>query len=68
MIDDEGLAASFAALTCKPGPFRWQRRLLRRLVDNDLPQVVDIPTGLGKTHVMALLNTGPCSCAIYAVP
>ena len=29
-------------------------RLLRRLLDADLPRVVDIPTGLGKTSVMAL--------------
>ena len=29
-------------------------RLLRRLLDAALPRVVDIPTGLGKTSVMAL--------------
>lgn len=49
---------AFEALTAEDGkghrPFRWQRRLLDRFVDSDLPEVVDIPTGLGKTSVMAL--------------
>ena len=35
-------------------PFRWQLRLLRRLIDGDLPDAIDVPTGLGKTAVMAL--------------
>jgi len=35
-------------------PFRWQQRFLNRLINNDIPEVVDIPTGLGKTSVMAL--------------
>lgn len=35
-------------------PFSWQARLYRRLRDADLPEAVDIPTGLGKTSVMAL--------------
>lgn len=35
-------------------PFRWQKRLLKHLIDEDIPQVVDVPTGLGKTSVMAL--------------
>ena len=35
-------------------PFRWQKRLLKRLLDEDIPQAVDVPTGLGKTSVMAL--------------
>ena len=49
---------AFAALTAEDGdrhsPFRWQMRLLRRLLLADLPQIVDVPTGLGKTAVMAL--------------
>ena len=48
------LAAAFASLTGECGPFRWQLRLLRRLLHTDLPKAVDIPTGLGKTAVMAL--------------
>ena len=51
-------AALFADLTADKGerhlPFRWQKRLLRRLLDADLPQAVDVPTGLGKTSAMAL--------------
>ena len=35
-------------------PFRWQTRLLRRLLDANPPRFVDIPTGLGKTATMAL--------------
>ncbi len=50
--------ATFAALTVENGkgfaPFKWQMRLLRRFMDGDLPNAVDVPTGLGKTAVMAL--------------
>ena len=56
--DDNRLASVFATLTAENGeeypPFRWQSRLLRRFINADLPKVVDIPTGLGKTSVMAL--------------
>ena len=52
------LSAIFEELTSGDGerhrPFRWQTRLLRRLLDADLPRIVDVPTGLGKTSVMAL--------------
>ena len=52
------MAAAFSALTAEDGvghrPFRWQARLLRRLLRADLPNAVDVPTGLGKTAVMAL--------------
>ena len=44
---------AFEALTGH-APFPWQRRLYRRLRDGDLPSAVDIPTGLGKTAVMAI--------------
>ena len=57
-MNEARLSATFATLTSEDGerhpPFRWQMRLLRRLLDADLPRVVDIPTGLGKTSVMAL--------------
>jgi len=43
----------FAALM-GPKPFRWQRRLFERLVKGDLPSALDLPTGLGKTSVMAI--------------
>ena len=57
-MNEAHLSATFAELTSEDGerhePFRWQTRLLQRLLDANLPRVVDIPTGLGKTSVMAL--------------
>ncbi len=54
----DSLADLFATLTADKGerhrPFRWQRRLLERLRQGELPEAVDVPTGLGKTAVMAL--------------
>ena len=44
---------SFKVLTGHPC-FPWQRRLFESLRKGDLPSAVDIPTGLGKTAVMAL--------------
>ena len=44
---------AFEALTGH-APFPWQRRLFDRLLTGDLPPAVDIPTGLGKTAVMAI--------------
>src|SRR5690606_7439899 len=35
-------------------PFPWQQALLERFVDGRLPRAIDIPTGLGKTAVMAV--------------
>lgn len=35
-------------------PFRWQQRLYDRFVVGDLPTALDLPTGLGKTSVMAI--------------
>ena len=49
---------SFARLTAEHGrhfePFRWQCRLFDLLLGGEIPGAVDIPTGLGKTAVMAL--------------
>lgn len=44
------------ALELKPeeSPFPWQEDLLARMLDGRIPQVVDIPTGLGKTATMAI--------------
>ena len=44
---------AFSTLTGHP-PFPWQRRLFEVLSKNELPPAVDIPTGLGKTAVMAI--------------
>lgn len=35
------------------GPFPWQRRLFHLLCKGSVPRAVDIPTGLGKTTVIA---------------
>ena len=54
VCSERRFAAAFAALTGECGPFRWQLRLLRRMLGANLPKAVDVPTGLGKTAVMAL--------------
>jgi CRISPR-associated endonuclease/helicase Cas3 len=43
----------FKALTDND-PFDWQERLFERFVAGDFPAACDIPTGLGKTHVMTI--------------
>jgi len=35
-------------------PFPWQRRLFTELIGGSIPAACDIPTGLGKTSVMAI--------------
>lgn len=35
-------------------PFPWQEELLHRMFNGGIPEVVDIPTGLGKTATMAI--------------
>lgn len=35
-------------------PFPWQEKLLARMLDGAIPEVVDIPTGLRKTATMAI--------------
>ncbi|MBO4170777.1 type I-U CRISPR-associated helicase/endonuclease Cas3 (plasmid) [Cereibacter azotoformans] len=51
-------ARRFAALTTREGrpafsPFPWQERLHARLAAGEIPTTVDLPTGLGKTSVIA---------------
>lgn len=43
----------FTLITGNP-PFPWQRALYERLVAGDFPSACDLPTGLGKTSVIAL--------------
>jgi CRISPR-associated endonuclease/helicase Cas3 len=43
----------FCALTGH-SPFRWQQRLFHEFAGGDVPHACDIPTGLGKTSVMAI--------------
>jgi len=43
----------YEALTGYP-PFRWQQRLWAEMVAGNLPEVIDIPTGLGKTAIIPI--------------
>ena len=44
-------------------PFRWQSRLFDLLLAGQPPAAVDVPTGLGKTSVMALWLIALVRCA-----
>ncbi|MFO0893640.1 MAG: type I-U CRISPR-associated helicase/endonuclease Cas3 [Phycisphaerales bacterium] len=46
--------SAFRALWGGRDPFHWQRRLFDLLVQGRVPSVCNLPTGLGKTSVMAL--------------
>jgi CRISPR-associated endonuclease/helicase Cas3 len=37
-----------------PDPFPWQMALLQRMLAGSMPAAVDVPTGLGKTAVIAI--------------
>ena len=50
-------------LSEKDSPFPWQEDLLRRFSQGQVDAVVDIPTGLGKTAVMAIWLLGRASGA-----
>ena len=53
-----GYAAAWlrASLRLRDGetPFPWQARLLEMFMRGELPRMLDLPTGLGKTAVMAI--------------
>jgi CRISPR-associated endonuclease/helicase Cas3 len=49
----EQFTKAFHALTTNP-PFPWQTRLYEALATNNLPDQLDIPTGLGKTSIIPL--------------
>lgn len=42
-------AGAIAAVYSGREPFRWQSRLYKRLLANDIPAIFTLPTGLGKT-------------------
>ncbi len=53
-VSQSDFTSHFQKLTGNP-PLRWQERLFRdHLAKNDIPPVIDVPTGLGKTMVMAI--------------
>jgi len=48
---------SFADNFCRLtgySPMRWQSRLFGQLINGEIPAALDLPTGLGKTSVMAM--------------
>lgn len=45
--------ADFTALTGN-APFPWQRTLFDSFMEGKIPPVCDLPTGLGKTSVIAI--------------
>ena len=51
--EGDAFAAEFERLTGNP-PYRWQQRLYDQFVAHNLPTAIDLPTGLGKTSVMAI--------------
>src|SRR5579864_6332844 len=55
MMNEEEFRGVFAALTGNDrGHFPWQWTLYQRLANGDFPRSCDIPTGLGKTSLVAL--------------
>ena len=52
-MDSASFDQQFASLTGHP-PFPWQRRLYERFCADDIPASCNLPTGLGKTSVIAV--------------
>ncbi|MGP0067681.1 MAG: type I-U CRISPR-associated helicase/endonuclease Cas3 [Isosphaeraceae bacterium] len=53
MADDPYFQRNFRELTGN-NPFPWQQAMYRRMVNGDPPESCQIPTGLGKTSVIAV--------------
>jgi CRISPR-associated endonuclease/helicase Cas3 len=51
--DLQSFPDSFYSLTGY-SPMRWQNRLFGQLINGAIPNALDLPTGLGKTSVMAI--------------
>ncbi len=49
-----GWLADALGLSSGQSPFPWQSHLLRKFLEGSVPPSLDIPTGLGKTAVMAI--------------
>lgn len=52
-LDRSRFDTLFHALT-ENQPFLWQSSLYERIVEGDFPERCDIPTGLGKTSIIAI--------------
>ena len=55
-LPTEAISLLSSAMGLAPGesPFHWQEKLLEEFLDGRTPTALDIPTGLGKTAVMAI--------------
>lgn len=53
-MDARGLLGAALGLKRDQTAFPWQENLLKRFLDQDIPEAIDIPTGLGKTSVIAI--------------
>lgn len=57
-MSDLDFTKEFSALAGRPdqpiAPFPWQERLYRDFIAGQIPDAIDIPTGLGKTSVMTI--------------
>jgi len=51
--DPQSFSDNFFRLTGH-SPMRWQHRLFDQFIDGKIPAALDLPTGLGKTSVMAI--------------
>jgi CRISPR-associated endonuclease/helicase Cas3 len=51
MLEPAAFPAFFREVTGRE-PFPWQVRLAERLCGGEVPDLVDVPTGLGKTSVI----------------
>jgi CRISPR-associated endonuclease/helicase Cas3 len=52
-MNENEFARTFAALTGNP-PFPWQEKLYQRFSEGNIPASCNLPTGLGKTSVVAI--------------
>lgn len=48
-----GFEEAFRYLMCRE-PYPWQKRLYKRLIDGNVPDALDVPTGLGKTSIIPI--------------
>jgi CRISPR-associated endonuclease/helicase Cas3 len=54
IVADAKLLSATLGLAPDESPFPWQKALLSEFVGGRIPRALDIPTGLGKTAVMAI--------------